>query len=135
MEERDVRCRLNLDSSLSIISVDRDILAQTFTDLIRNAVREMEKGGDLYIRTFGSDKNLHIEFKHRCRKAQADDHEPFFMPFNGRDQEIGLPISYRLLKNMGGLLSFSQGENEMVFTVSLPKKAMPVSEATGTILI
>jgi len=87
-----VRCRLNMDPSLSIVSIDRDILSRTFTDLIRNAAREMDKGGELH-------------------------------------------ISYRLLKNMGGLLSYSQGENEMVFTVSLPKRASSISEGGGTIAL
>jgi len=57
--------------------------------------------------------------------------EPFFLPFNSSDKESGLTLSYRLLKNMGGLLFYSQGEKEMIFTVSLPKKASLSSEACG----
>lgn len=126
-------CRLNLDSSLSIISIDRDILSQIFIDLMRNAAKELKEGGDIYIRTFESEKNLHIEFKNRCQRKKAKDSEPFFMPFSGGNQDIGLPLSYRLLKKMGGLLSFSQIENETVFTVSLPKRATPISDIDGVI--
>jgi C4-dicarboxylate-specific signal transduction histidine kinase len=59
------------------------------------------------------------------------DLEPFFLPFNTSDSESGLTLSYRLLKTMGGLLSYSHGEKEMIFTVSLPKKASNPSEING----
>lgn len=81
----------------------------------------MDTGGTLDIRTYESDNNHHIEFKNTCIKLREKDLEPFFLPFSS-EQESGLAISYRLLKDMGGLLSYSQGEKETVFTVSLPKK-------------
>lgn len=128
LNKNGVTWRMSLDSSLSMITADMDILGRIFYDLIRNSVKEAGKGGKLVIRTFESDMNLHVEFLNTCKRGKTIDPEPFFMPFNSGDHEIGLPISYRLLKNMGGLLSFSQGENEMVFTVSLPKKAPAVPD-------
>ena len=56
------------------------------------------------------------------------DPESFFMPFGSSEHGIDLANSYRLLKNMDGLLSFSQGENFMTFTVSIPKKDLPPVE-------
>jgi two-component system sensor histidine kinase HydH len=44
-----------------------------------------------------------------------------FLPFDDGEQAFGLPLCYRLLKNMGGLLSFSQEEDHVIFTVTLPK--------------
>jgi len=131
MEERHLRCNLKLAPSLSVISIDKEILARIFTDLIRNAEREMETGGTLDIRTYKSDNNYHIEFKNNFLKAKVKDLEPFFLPFNSSDRESGLTLSYRLLKNMGGLLSYSQGEREMIFTVSLPKKTSASPEMKG----
>ena len=34
---------------------------------------------------------------------------------------VGLPLCYRLLKDMGGILSFSQKTDTAVYTVSIPK--------------
>jgi len=122
MEAKNLRCNLKLAPALPVISIDREILVRIFTDLIRNAEREMDSGGVLDIRTYESDNNYHIEFKNTCLKAKERDLEPFFLPFSS-DQESGLAISYRLIKDMGGLLSYSQAEKETLFTVSLPKKS------------
>jgi nitrogen-specific signal transduction histidine kinase len=43
------------------------------------------------------------------------------MPFAEGGESIGLPLCYRLLRNMGGLLSYTSEKDHMVFTVSLPK--------------
>jgi signal transduction histidine kinase len=131
MEEKNLRYNLKLAPSLSAISIDKEILARIFTDLIRNAEREMDKGGALDIRTYESDNNHHIEFKNSCLKEKMIDLEPFFLPFNTSDTESGLTLSYRLLKTMGGLLSYSHGEKEMIFTVSLPKKISNPSVING----
>lgn len=114
--------QLNLDKSTAVVSIDKDILERIFIELILNAIKEMNGGGILSIRTFESDNSLHVEFKSKGQKIETKDSEPFFMPFSERDQAVGLPISYRLIKIMGGLLSFSRSESDMIFTVSIPKK-------------
>ena len=43
-----------------------------------------------------------------------------FLPFQEGDERMGLPLSYRIVKNMGGALTFSQIGNEAAFTVQLP---------------
>jgi signal transduction histidine kinase len=130
MEAKNLRCNLKLARALPVISIDREILVRIFTDLIRNAEREMDNGGVLDIRTYESDNNHHIEFKNSCLKTKEKDVEPFFLPFSS-DQESGLAISYRLLKDMGGLLSYSHAEKETIFTVSLPKKSSNAPETNG----
>ena len=47
--------------------------------------------------------------------------EILFLPFDEGGESIGLPLAYRLVKDMGGLITFSQEESYLVFTVSLPK--------------
>ena len=106
MEEKDSRCNLKLSPLLSVTSFDKDILARIFTDLIRNAENEIDTGGAFDIKTYKSGNNYHIEFKNTCLKAEAKDPEPFFLPFNSSDRDTGLSLSYRLLKSMGGLLSY-----------------------------
>jgi two-component system, NtrC family, sensor histidine kinase HydH len=128
IKEKRIRCDLKLAPDLSVVYIDREILARIFTDLIRNAEREMNEDSILEIRTYESDHSRHIEFKSSCVKEEVNDLEPFFLPFNTGDKESGLPLSYRLLKDMGGLLSYSHGVKEMIFTVSLPKKTSFSSE-------
>lgn len=134
IENKDLRYQLNLDPSLTTIAIDKDILAKIFTDLIRNAQKIMESEGELNIRTFESNDNCYVEFKNSSGKIKDDDLEPFFLPFNSSDKEFGLPLSYRLLKNMGGLLSYSKGEKETIFTVSLPKQPTPTEKMNRIVL-
>ena len=116
-----VSCHLNLSPLLSAIYVDRDILIQVFINLIRNAMKAMEKGGDLFIKTFESNQSLNINFKNKNLNKKVGDSEKLFLPFDEGGQSIGLPLCYKLLRNMGGLLFFEQDQDYIIFTVSLPK--------------
>ena len=120
-EIRGLSCQLNLNPDLSDVYTDPDILTQIFVNLILNAAEAIDNGGVLSISTFESDKDLYIEFKNPSSQPTLKHPELLFMPFAEGGESIGLPLCYRLLKNMGGLLSYTSEEGHMVFTVSLPK--------------
>jgi PAS domain S-box-containing protein len=120
-EIRGLRCQLNLNPDLSDVYTDPEILTQIFVNLILNAAEAMDNGGILSIRTFESEQDLHIEFKNPSSESAVMHPELLFMPFAEGGESIGLPLCYRLLKNMGGLLSYASEKDHMVFTVSLPK--------------
>lgn len=111
----------HLDEELSSVFVDSEVLQQVFINLIRNALEGMQPGGTVTIRSFESNDHIHVEFKNVSPRAKAIDPESLFLPFDEGGQSIGLPLCYRLVKNMGGLLSFLQEGNHAIFTVSLPK--------------
>lgn len=49
------------------------------------------------------------------------DPELLFLPFEEGEERVGLPLAHRVVKNMGGSLSFEQTEDgQAVFTVRLP---------------
>jgi PAS domain S-box-containing protein len=120
-EIRGLRCQLNLNPDLSDVYTDPEILTQIFVNLILSAAEAMDNGGVLSIRTFESEQDLHIEFKNPSSEPAVKHPELLFMPFAEGGESIGLPLCYRLLKNMGGLLSYTSEKDHMVFTVSLPK--------------
>ena len=124
-EFRRVTCELDLHPELSAVYTDPDILTQIFVNLILNAAEAMDNGGSLTIRTFESERDLYVEFKNPAADLAAKNPELLFMPFAEGGESIGLPLCYRLLENMGGLLSFTQEKNHMLFTVSLPKSIKP----------
>ncbi len=111
--------RLDLDNSLSPIRTDRDIIIGIFSELLKTTGKDNDY--DLLIKTYESDNKCHIEFKNKVSHSKTEDADLFFLPFNTGEREFGLPLSYRLLKDIGGLLSYTQEEKERVFTVSLPK--------------
>ena len=55
--------------------------------------------------------------------SKAIDPELLFLPFDEGGQSIGMPFCYKVLKEMGGVISFEQKKDVVVFTVSLPKAA------------
>ena len=96
--------------------------------MIRNAAEAMDKGGELIIKTFESDQDVHIEFKNQSPGLKVKDPEVLSMPFAEGGGNIGLPLCYRLLKDMGGHLSFIQENGYAVFTVSLSKETLKRAE-------
>jgi PAS domain S-box-containing protein len=125
-ELRRITCKLKLHPDLREVYTDPDILTQIFVNLILNAAEAMESGGVLAIRTFESEQDLYIEFKNPAPGQEIRHPELLFMPFAEGGESIGLPLCYRLLKNMGGLLSYASEDDHMAFTVSLPKANPPV---------
>jgi PAS domain S-box-containing protein len=121
LQRRKVVCRLDLDSELSQVRTDPGILKQVFINLIRKGAESMTKGGDMVIRTRQTDQVILIEFRNQAPGLRIKRPDQLFMPFADEGESIGLPLSYRLLKDMGGLLSFSQEKDCIVFTVTLPK--------------
>jgi two-component system sensor histidine kinase HydH len=128
MEYNGVTCRMAPDSAISTAYVDKEILMQVCINLIRNAVAILDKGSVLFIRLYESGESVHVDFKNKMVENKIRDPRLLFLPFDDSGQTFGLPLCYRLLKNMGGLLSFSQEEDHVIFTVTLPKYS-PVTQA------
>ncbi len=120
-----VRFRLDLATDLSRLFLDPNILSQVFINLIRNTVRDIDKGGALIINTFESEQDIYVEFKNQAPRTKLKDPEALFMPFSEGGHSIGLPFCHRIIKDMGGLLFFAQDRGLMTFTVSLPKTLQP----------
>jgi two-component system sensor histidine kinase HydH len=120
IDHRRVTCRLQLAAGQPVVYADRDVLSQVFINLIRNALIAMEKEDVLTIRSFASEQNIHVEFRNQSRKPKINNPELLFLPFDEGGQSIGLPLCYRLVKSMGGLLAFSEELEHVTFMVSLP---------------
>jgi signal transduction histidine kinase len=127
-EQRQVRCILELAPRLPAAYADPEILTQIFINIILNAFEAMGKGGTLNVKTFESDQELHIEFKNQAPGLKVEFSETLFMPFAEGGQSFGLPLCFRLLKDMGGFLFFTQDNDCIIATVSLPKTVEPRPE-------
>ena len=121
LDQKRIKCMLDLAPDLSVVFVDLEILTQVFINLIGNAVSSMESGGTLAIKSFENVHHLHIVFENPVLGSKIKDPELLFLPFDEGGQSIGLPLCYRLLKDVGGILSFEQDKRNVMFTVSLPK--------------
>jgi two-component system sensor histidine kinase HydH len=121
IERYSIHYRMDLDPEDPLVCADLDVLSQVFINLIRNAIVAMKKGEAFTILTYRDVRGVHIEFRNQTNKPKIKNPELLFLPFDEGGQSIGLPLCYRLVKSMGGLLSFAQEQNHVVFTVSLPE--------------
>jgi hypothetical protein len=80
----------------------------------------MVKGGELRIKSFHDERELCVQFKNHISDTQVINPETIFMPFSEDTQGFGLPFCFRLIKEMGGLLSYTQDTSSILFTVCLP---------------
>jgi hypothetical protein len=80
----------------------------TFSELLRTSGKDNDNGNEVTIKTYESDNNCHIEFKNRVSNTRAESPDMFFLPFNSSERDFSLPLSYRLLKDIGGLLSYAR---------------------------
>jgi two-component system, NtrC family, sensor histidine kinase HydH len=137
MERRMIGCDLNLNPDLPMVEGDPDVLKQVFINLLRNAMEAVPDGSPVSIKTSEGENHVHIDFKNPVVKPLVKDLEGMFVPFGEGGQSFGLPLCYRFIKNMGGILSFSQDGRCLVFNVSLPKTPQhsrffgPASGVTG----
>jgi two-component system sensor histidine kinase HydH len=123
IEGRRMHCRLQLEQDMPVIYSDPDILMQVFINIIQNALDEMKAGDMLAIKAFADGQNMNIEFRSPAAEQASKDPELLFLPFEEGGASIGLPLAYRLVKDMGGVLSFAREDSTIVLTVSLPKTA------------
>ncbi|MFZ2448336.1 MAG: PAS domain S-box protein [Syntrophobacteraceae bacterium] len=118
LERQHVQIQLDLDPNLSRAHVDPDILAQVFVAIIRNSVNMMDSEKELTVRSYNGEQSVYVDFKNRVGK-KAKDPELMLLPFDQEEQALGVSSSFKLLKGMGGALSFSAQDHQAVFTVSL----------------
>ena len=132
IQGKNVTCRVDLNENMPAVFTDPDVLAQVCINLMRNGLAATERGQELVIRTFETDRNLHIDFKNPAAGASLKKPELLFLPFDEGGESIGLPLCYQLLKDMGGLLSFRLEDDHVIFTISVPKATQNRMRESGS---
>ena len=125
------------DTSLPEIKSDRDKLHQVFLNLVRNAVEASAKHSTITVSTRFCGKweltgtNLDPELDYTLISVEdegagisTENREKLFKPFFSTKKEgngLGLSITFRLVKSLGGMLSYKpRGSDGSVFQVFLP---------------
>lgn len=116
------------DQNLSPISSDRAQLQQVFLNILANGLAAVEDGGKIEIKTWEEDENSEVVSikDNGCgmsEKDLANIFEPFFTTKKGYGTGLGLPITYGIIKKIGGSISVESKEGEgSTFTIFLSKK-------------
>ena len=130
---RNIEINLQLDEDLPHIASDRGQLQQVFLNLLNNALAAVEDGGTISITTREKDPDTEtvcIEDDGCGMSEQTLEHvfEPFFTTKKGEGTGLGLPITYGIVKKLGGDIAVQSKEGKgTTFTISLPKRSEAAS--------
>jgi PAS domain S-box-containing protein len=128
---RNITTVVELAPDLPQLRLDPELLCQVVTSLIRFAIRRLEPGGTARIATARGQRFAHLTVAYAA-PSPVRDPELLFLPFEEGEERVGLPLAHRVVKNMGGSLSFEQTEDgQTVFTVRLPMDAAPEDRENG----
>lgn len=130
---RNIDIRLQLAENLPRIASDRGQLQQVFLNILNNAFEAVPDGGMVSITSWEVDADkvaVSIQDNGHGMDEETMKHifEPFFTTKKGYGTGLGLPITYGIVKKLGGDIHVqSQVGEGTTFTVYLPKKA-PLAE-------
>lgn len=132
---RNIQVRLNLAENLPRIQSDQGQLQQVFLNILNNAFAAVDDGGTVSITTWEGDLGTVAVSVQDNGTGMSEEtlkqiFEPFFTTKRGYGTGLGLPITYGIVKKMGGDIKVQSEEHEgTTFTVYLPKKARKGSRA------
>ena len=124
---RKVELDLKLADNLPPISSDRGQLQQVFLNIINNAIEEVSDGGEITITTWEADNetvaaSIQDNGQGMTEETLKNIFEPFFTTKKGYGTGLGLPITYGIVKKLGGNIEVWSKKGEGAkFTVYLPK--------------
>ena len=128
VQYRNIELNLGLAEDLPPIASDRGQLQQVFLNLLNNSLAAVPDGGRISICTCQKDpETLAISVSDNgCGMSEETlKHifEPFFTTKRGTGTGLGLPITYGIIKRLGGRIDVQSREGEgTTTTVSLPLK-------------
>ena len=125
-----------VDSKLAL-DADRELLLSAVGNLLQNAFKFTHPGSEIVLKVYAMGNRILIEVEDKCGGLPPGDVEKMFLPFtqSGRDRSglgLGLSISRRSVEaNEGTLKVRNIPASGCVFTIDLPRHAMPGSPASG----
>ena len=125
---RNLDVRLQLAPDLPRIASDRGQLQQVFLNLLNNSYAAVEDGGAVTVTSYEKDLDtvaVSIQDNGCGMSEETIKHifEPFFTTKKGTGTGLGLPITYGIIKKLGGDIEVQSKEGKgTTMTVYLPKK-------------
>ena len=128
------KINLSIELEETIILGDRDKIEQVFTNLLSNAIKYSPNGGNIFIRMYGNNNMISIDFKDEGLGIPEDALPHLFQQFYRVDNSdrrriggtgLGLAIVQEIVKAHGGTISVSSEYGKgSVFTTQFPQVSM-----------
>ncbi|MDR3566942.1 MAG: PAS domain S-box protein [Syntrophobacteraceae bacterium] len=121
LEKKKVTLHMELQDDLPTAHVDPAILTQVFVAMIRNSMGIMDQEKEMTLKTYHGDRNVYVDMTSPVAGNRLLDPELMLLPFEESLKGTGISSTFKLLKEMGGTLSFARHGSKVKFTVSLVK--------------
>ena len=121
LKKHRVKIHLDLCPDLPTAHVDPAILTQVFTAIIRNAVTMMDLEKEMTAKTYYGEHSIYVDMISQVAEKKLWDPELMLLPLEEGGEMTGISSTFKLLKEMGGALSFSKFASKAKFTVALVK--------------
>ncbi len=135
-ENKNIKFRIDYDPSIPMISFDRDLLVQAILNITRNAIRAVDKSGEITFKTRVLRRHtINGRFHKLAACLSVIDNGPgiseeiatkiFFPMVSGQTDGtgLGLAISQMLINQHDGLIEFDSQPGKTEFRVMLPIEA------------
>ena len=132
-ENKNINFRIDYDPSIPMISFDRDLLVQAILNITRNAIRAVDKSGEVTFKTRVLRRHtINGKFYKLAACLSVIDNGPgiseeiaakiFFPMVSGQNDGagLGLAISQMLINQHDGLIEFDSQPGKTEFRVMLP---------------
>ena len=127
LDANEVVPRLYIEAPQTEVEEDPDLMTQVVINLTRATAHTLPPRGEMWLRIFTSERFLNLEVGGQQDKPLKN-MEKLFLPFDEGGDTIGLPFCYRLLRSMGGSLSFEQKDGRGMFIMSVLLAGMRAEE-------
>ncbi|MGA3347937.1 MAG: ATP-binding protein [Candidatus Sulfotelmatobacter sp.] len=121
----EIKCDLQLDSSLDPIMADAELLHRAISNLVLNAMDAMPQGGTLTLRTRAEDGKALIEVGDTGSGLTREECERIFTPYytsKTHGTGLGLAIVQSVVSDHGGRIRVqSEPEQGTMFVIELPR--------------
>lgn len=131
---KNIDLQLDLDESVPTIISDRGQLQQVFLNILNNAFDAISEGGIVEIKSEHKDHNfiaVSIKDNGHGMDEETIKHifEPFFTTKKIYGTGLGMPITYGIIKKLGGDIQVkSEVGKGTIFTVYIPIKSSTISQ-------
>lgn len=124
-EEQNVELRPHLDANLPLARLDKSLLRQVLSNLARNALQAMPRGGTLEFLTMVRDAEIALEVIDTGEGMSNKTVENMFLAFfstRAGGSGLGLPTVRRIIEAHGGSISCESAPGRGTrFTILLPR--------------
>ncbi len=120
LKRNGISYRISFHKEPVIITTAPDILKQVIINLIRNACEAMPEGGMLEVATFESRGKIALSISDQGTGIE-EPQEKLFVPISRGGKSIGLPISHKLITQLGGSIELISSKHGTTFTLYIPR--------------